>query len=203
MLDNPSRDALRLYSFNIHPYYSSLYYSNYLPTSHPKPFLITLKAMDDYNYTENLETFFHTFIDLPQPRVTPSGHLNHWHFSFQPFPGPRDLSILFIVNTSARIGHNAGILDLHRWFDVMRVERMSKLWLILILRTFARPHVGQLRPWSWSTNSSFMVDQITDALGYFNLDGKLPIVTLSEEMESIATATWTRYYLFEARNSPS
>ena len=120
--------------------------------------------MDEYNYIENLEEFIHTFVDLPQPRQTPSGHPNHWHFSFQPYPGPRDLSILFIVNPYAGLGHNAGVLDLPRWHAETSVERMSKLWLILILRTFARPHVGQMRPWSWSTGSSFMVDLMTDAL---------------------------------------
>lgn len=153
---------------------------------------------DDYNYTQDIVTLVNNFINLPQPPQTDSGHPNHWHFSFQPHPGPRNISVLFLVNPYARIGHNAGLVDLPRWFAVVKWERMSKLWLILIMRAFAGPYVGQTRPWSWSTNSTFMVDLITDALRHFAIASMLPMVTLSEEMEGAATYMWTAYHQDES-----
>lgn len=136
-----------------------------------------------------------TFIRLPRPRKDPGGHPNHWHISFQPVPGPSNKSVLFLVNPYSRVGHSAGTVDLEWCRTQIGREHMGRLWLLIMIRAFLRAEVGQLRPWSWSTDCATMNDVIKIALDQFGIANVLPKLHRSGEHEiNVATDVYQHHF---------
>lgn len=85
----------------------------------------------------------------------------------------------------------------------MTQEQMGRFWLVLIMRVFARPDVGSMRPLSWSTDHPFMVEPVVSGLRQLGIAGMLPMVCLAGETE-ISLVTNIRGLQFDllAKKSP-
>lgn len=141
-------------------------------------------------------TFVQAFINLPQPQRNIDGHWNHWHFAFQPVPGPVSQSILFLVNPYSRIGYSAGVVDLVRCSREMTYQQMGLVWVLLIMHVLVRPDVGQIRPFTWSTDTGFMVEAVGSGLRQLGIAGMMPRVCLAGMSEiGIAIEVWSSNFL--------
>lgn len=85
----------------------------------------------------------------------------------------------------------------------MTQEQLGRFWLVLIMRVFARPDVGSMRPLSWSTDHPFMVETVVSGLRQLGIAGMLPKVCLAGETEiSLVTDLWGFQFDLLARNWP-
>lgn len=130
------------------------------------------------------------FNALPRNPITPSGLApNHWHFSLRLVTISPIGLLVFIINPAARYIHTEGPIDISLRLATSHEQGTVVAWALL--KAFQKSELGQVRPWSWSTNDAGLAAAVGNVFRQWGVsDGLDQIRAGNAEESAISNENW-------------
>lgn len=124
-----------------------------------------------------------TFNALPRDPNSPSGLApNHWHFSLRLVPIPPPGLLLFNINPAAQYVHTEGPIEVTLRLATPHEQGTVVAWALL--KAFQKSELGQVRPWSWSTDDADLAAAVGDVFRQWGVSDGLDQIRAENAEES-------------------